>query len=172
MTESELVARLEKLERDNRRLKRLGGAALVLVAAMGLIAATRPVPDVIKAHEFDAVDAAGVTRVTMGADYLPGIAVYDKKSRAQLQISDFDSTGPQILIGFHRYAGYFLPGVSINDSPSGQPSVRLFDSRGFRMDLGDTSTVNSKTGATQETSADSILMFGSDKEHRVIWRAP
>lgn len=32
MTESELIARLERLERDSKRLKRLGGAAVFVVA--------------------------------------------------------------------------------------------------------------------------------------------
>lgn len=43
MTETELMARLEKLERDNWRLKRLGVVGLVLATALGLIAATQPV---------------------------------------------------------------------------------------------------------------------------------
>ena len=55
MTETELLARLEKLESDNRRLKKIGAAALVLAAALGLMAATRPVPDVVKAHAFEVV---------------------------------------------------------------------------------------------------------------------
>lgn len=59
MTEADLVNRLEKLERDNRRFKRLALAALVLPIALVSIYATRPVPQKITAHEFDVVDSAG-----------------------------------------------------------------------------------------------------------------
>jgi hypothetical protein len=55
---------------------------------------------------------------------------------------------------------------------SGAPQVELSDPQGFRMDLGSTGTINLKTGETQRTSAASIVMFGNDKEHHVIWRAP
>lgn len=65
MSESELVNRVEQLERDNRRLKRLGAALLVLVAALGAIYAARPVPHKIEAHEFDVVDGAGRVRIRL-----------------------------------------------------------------------------------------------------------
>lgn len=85
MTESELVARLENLERDNQRLKRIGAAVLIVAAALGLIAATRPVPDVIKAHRFEAVDAAGKTKIRVDADMAgaPVVVLYDKKNLPQ-----------------------------------------------------------------------------------------
>lgn len=67
MTDTELVARIEKLERDNRRLKRLGVAALVLVGALGLVAATRPEPGVIKAHAFEVIDGQGRARIKLAA---------------------------------------------------------------------------------------------------------
>jgi hypothetical protein len=55
---------------------------------------------------------------------------------------------------------------------SGAPQVELSDPQGFTMDLGSTGTINAKTGETQRTSAASIVMFGNDKRHHVIWRAP
>lgn len=173
MTDSELLTRIEKLERDNRRLKRFGLAALALVAGLGLVAAARPIPKVIKAHEFAAVDAAGKIQVTMSADsgLGPSVDLYGKKGLPILQISDYG--GPQILVGVHpnKGNGYFVPDVSISDSPSGQPSIALNDAKGFEMVLGSTKTQDAATGATQQSSADSILMFGNGKHH-VIWQAP
>lgn len=178
MIEAELIQRLEKLERDNRRLKRLGVAALVLTAAFGAVYAARPIPDIIKAHAFVAVDAAGVGRVAMYGT---------------------SPAGPVILLGLHRVPGLhglMAPDVSIDDtpsegpgiqltrlghpkgtltlsfSPSGEPTVSLNDANGFAMDLGGTRMVATTTGATQRTSAASIVMFGNDKKHHVIWRAP
>jgi hypothetical protein len=40
------------------------------------------------------------------------------------------------------------------------------------MDLGSSSTTKTITGETQQTSAASIVMFGNDKDHYVIWKAP
>lgn len=62
MTDAEVMKRLEKVERDNRGLKRGGLTLLVLLVALTTIYAVRPVPDVIKAHKFEAVDGAGKVR--------------------------------------------------------------------------------------------------------------
>jgi hypothetical protein len=42
MTDTELARWLEKLERDNRRLKRFGVVVLKVVTGLGAVAATRP----------------------------------------------------------------------------------------------------------------------------------
>jgi len=57
-------------------------------------------------------------------------------------------------------------------SPSGSPDITLADANGFEMDLGSAGTVNSKTGATEQTSAASIVIFGNDEKRHVIWQAP
>ncbi len=54
----------------------------------------------------------------------------------------------------------------------GSPSVSLTDAEGFTLDLGHSSTVTSQTGEKHQTSAASITMFGNDKDHHVIWKAP
>lgn len=205
MSETELVARLEKLERDNRRLKRLGAAALVLAAALGLIAATRPVPDVIKAHEFDVVDNAGGSRIRMevgpqqqGAHVtlfdaagkrredlnvndagIAGILLLDSRDYGAVTIlhvpavlSDVVNRNEITLARPGSEVGFPPIGVAIGVSNSGAPAVTLSDPQGFSMDLGSTSTQTPTTGATQQTSAASIVMFGNDKQHHVIWQAP
>lgn len=180
MTDTELVARLEKLERDNRRLKRFGGAALVLVAAMGLMAATRPIPDVIKAHKFEAVDGEGVARVVIKAESPSGASIglgeYSSyagaKSYAGIAIVSAPS-GPSIhllRVVHGEAASIGLLGLQV--SSRGEPDISLRDAKGFDMELGSTGTQSVATGATQQTSADSIIMFGNDKKHHVIWKAP
>ena len=81
MTDSELLTRLEKLERDNRRLKRFGVAALALAAGVGVVAAARPIPNAIKAHEFDVGDNAGKVRTELTVHAL---RVLDKQGKARL----------------------------------------------------------------------------------------
>jgi hypothetical protein len=214
MIETELVARLECLERDNRRLKTAGAAALVLAAALGAIYATAPTPAVIEAHAFEVIDAAGAVRVevkpgevrffdgqgvpraglgissgypllflrgksgTISLDTLspsvmpgipsgmPGIWLLDAagKMRMAMQL-----VGEGSVISLHATQG--VSHVTLDEFPDG-PLVSLADAQGFGLDLGSSRTVTPTTGATQRTSAASILMFGNDKARHVIWQAP
>lgn len=177
MTDTELQSRLEKLERDNRRLKRIGVAALVLAGALGLMAATRPVPDVIKAHKFEAVDGAGVERVVIGAESPRGpwiaLSKYSKNYAGRRYagvLIDSTPSGPSIHL-VHLVHGV-ATGIGLQLSRLGEPEISLRDAKGFDMELGSTGTQSLSTGATQQTSADSIVMFGNGKKHLVIWQAP
>ena len=55
---------------------------------------------------------------------------------------------------------------------SDSPSIEVAKGNGSFMELGSTSLANSRTGATEQTSAASIVMFSNDKKHHVIWQAP
>ncbi|MGA2607184.1 MAG: hypothetical protein ABSH01_06965 [Terriglobia bacterium] len=78
MSETDLIGRVKKLERDNRRLTGFALAALVLATALATIYATQPVPRTITAHEFDVVDSSGKVRVSMGMPWgAPGIYLSD-----------------------------------------------------------------------------------------------
>jgi hypothetical protein len=168
MSEIELRQRLEKLERDNRRFKRLGIAALALVAGLVTIAATRPVPDKIAAHEFDMLDSSGKVRVKIAMDCpskfsafcWPDIDLYDESGKMRTAID----AG---MLSISSSEGNATLSVDVNG-----PAFEIVDPQGFRMNLGGTATVTPKTGQTQHTSAASIVMFGNDKKHHVIWRAP
>ena len=61
---SAVVARVEKLERENRRLKIVGCAVVAILAAVALTGAVMPqeVPDEIRARRFVAVDESGAGR--------------------------------------------------------------------------------------------------------------
>ena len=238
MTETELANRLEKLERDNRRLKRLGAAALVLAAALGAIYATRPVPEKITAREFDVVDDAGRVRIRLSTT--PGetsVRVLDAQGHSAASMEErpgsswvmagnfggnaamLDSSatfGSEVSVSYSPWhvvsagksgkalrdavSSYLTrvvsaPSVSMSVSPSGvssvglydsegkgltemdvlpsgEPSITLRDAQGFRTDLGSTSTLIPATGQTQHTSAASIVMYGNDEKHHVIWKAP
>jgi hypothetical protein len=216
MTDLEIARRLEKLERNNRRLKRFGAPALVLAAALGAIYATKPVQQTITAHEFDAVDDAGRVRIRLATmpintsvelldaqgnrtaamqEYLGFsfiIAGKDGGDVALLTSSpqsgssvgvgytpDWDTTiagksGNALRDALLSYQSRAESGPSVNMpvSPSGAANISLRDAQGFRTDLGSTGTVTPATGATQQTSAASIVMFGNDREHHLIWKAP
>lgn len=144
MTEEEISRRIDRLERDNRRLKGFAAAVVIVLAALGAVSAARPVPQKIAAHEFDVVDGSGETRVMLGViEGGPRIGLFDAQGK---------------------------PRAAMGEAADGSPVVHSQDSRGFAMDLGSTGTVNIMTGQTQQTSAASIIMFG--KDHHVIWQAP
>lgn len=246
MTEFDLVARLERLERDNRRLKRFGAAALVLVATLGAISiascssagrrtGAQGVLDRITAHEFDLLDSGGKVRVKIAMDCSipkdcwPGIDLYDQSGRvltgigagtlevtgekgnttllengiqvegpsnggglgdianlgvglfgkgAALTLSGPDGMSVQ-LIGQSALSGggggvLDLLGKNGNSVylDSDSPLIEIAEGNGSLMDLGSTDLTASRTGATEQTSAASIVMFGNDNKHHVIWQAP
>lgn len=94
------------------------------------------------------------------------INVLDAKGKAEISI--YPEGEPFIALSDaqgERRAGMFI-------DRSGSPNITLTDANGFKMDLGSTGKVNGRTGATEQTSAASIVMFGNDHEHHVIWQAP
>ena len=67
MENTSLVERLERVERDNQRLKLVVGALLLVLAAVPLIGAVMPeqLPEVIQAREFRLIDENFETRAVM-----------------------------------------------------------------------------------------------------------
>lgn len=191
MSEPEILARLEGLERDNRRMKGIIIGLLILAAALGGIHATQPTPQKVTAREFDAIDSSGKVRARIGVSQegQPSIELSNAQGKAVVDIAlildtpFFALSNPQngasilmnLLLG---RAGIVVrgrqgqTGVDILAAPTGEPTLELSDSQGFTMDLGATQTVTLSTGETQQTSAASIVMFANDKDHRVIWKAP
>jgi hypothetical protein len=193
MSDRDLNERIKRLERDNRHLRVFALLGLLVATALTSIYATRPVPDVIKAHEFDVADNAGKTKIRMGlregTDW-PEITLLDSMGRPRAQIS--------VLSGMPLVALYSTEGkpgaamtifsdgsptltlselqkrasVDMSLDASGSPLVRMHDTQGFEMDLGGTETLSRLSGKRTGTTADSIVMFGNGRNHRVIWQAP
>jgi hypothetical protein len=99
MNDKEFARRLERLERDNRRLKRVAAAGIALAAALGVIYAVscssdrnsvevKPDAEKIVAREFDVVDRAGKVRVKIAmncgteANCQPEIRLFDPDGKA------------------------------------------------------------------------------------------
>jgi hypothetical protein len=62
--------------------------------------------------------------------------------------------------------------LMVSDVEPNGPNLTLSDDRGFETTIGSTDLATPRTGETQQTSAASIVMFGNDEKHLVIWRAP
>jgi hypothetical protein len=187
-----VLERLNRLERHNRRLKQAALAAFVLATALATIYATQPVPQKITAHEFDVVDNSGRVRVGMGMlSGVPVITLSDMQGKGRAEMTLIPSGVPiialsdaqgktraQMNLGFSGEPFIALSDaqgdirVGMSVSSSGEPKIVLGDAQGFEMKLGSTQTVTPPTGETQQSSAASIVMFGNDEKHHVIWRAP
>jgi hypothetical protein len=100
MTDNEVARRLERLERDNRGLKRAAVAGFALAAAMGVIysvactsgrnsVSIKPDAEKVTAREFDVVDSAGKVRVKIAMDCAaatncqPSIKMLDPDGKAE-----------------------------------------------------------------------------------------
>lgn len=190
MSEAELIARLERLERDNRRLKRFAVMALTIAAAIGTMAAAQPVPQKIVAHQFALEDAQGRTQAILGfRTGNAGLLILDKEGKTRAEFA-VDSNGvPSLLMtngkteggpyltmesdGTSALALFDNQGnarAALSIGADGSPSLLLFDAAGFQSLMGVTDLVTPTTGETHKTSAASLVMF--DKNHRVIWQAP
>jgi hypothetical protein len=113
------------------------------------------------------VDAQGSVRALIGLDLLgsPSLLLSDAAGKSKVGLGVVYG-GANIL--FYNEKGE----ASMSVDTSGSPNITLKDANGFRMDLGSTGTVNFKTGATEQSSAASIIMFGNDEKHHTIWQAP
>jgi hypothetical protein len=166
MSEAELIERLERLERAHRRLKRFSLAALVIATALATIYATQPVSQKITAHQFDVVDDSGKVRATMGmGEGAPGVKLSDAQGKVRAEWV-LDTGGA----GFVLYDAEGNPHEALNVTPEGEPTMWLSNAEGFELHLGGLALAMPSTGATQHTSAASIVMLGKDK--KLIWRAP
>ncbi len=127
MPDSEaILARLESLERENRRWRRIAIAALALVAGVVVLGAARPAPSTITAHQILLTDNAGNLRGKLTAidGKFPSLTLYDGRGQAMLSLK---GGGPQ-------------PGLAVSDA-SGKTSVMLgglSPNLSFYDDAGDT----------------------------------
>jgi hypothetical protein len=83
---SAVVARVEKLEWENRRLKIVGGAVLLGLVAACTSAAVMPqeVPELIEARSFAVVDEDGTTRAGITS---VGIGYHDERGNLRALLS-------------------------------------------------------------------------------------
>jgi hypothetical protein len=169
----DLEQRVEKLERENRRLKLAGGAVVAVLLAVGLVGAVMPqeIPEVIEARQFRVIDANGTERVLMIAE---GIGYYDEngKERSQMHaegIAYYDENGENRGRMTAEGIGYFDENGQ-NRSQMHAGGISYFDENGNgRAQLGRAKIVAPSTGA-ETTYPAAVILY--DAEGKVIWQAP
>jgi hypothetical protein len=183
--------RLARLEIQQRRLKRLGAAALI-IATLLVVMGQAPSKKIVEANEFILKDDSGnvrarlfmtekhTTNLTIEGKSVPAtnnpsptLALYGEKLEAKAWLNDH-------VVGFNSSQGDYVDamlgmGLLVLTSEGSTvavqpPTIRMSDAKGYSAVLGETELQTTHTGQTQKTSAASLVMF--DKDKNVIWKAP
>ena len=131
MTElQKLKLRIEALERENRRF-RTGAVGLILLAALGSMAAVSPKPRTIEAEQFIVRDSKGRSRVTIGTVPVSGAAVSLAPDKPAVWFSDEKGRDRLILAtdGMRIANSKSQPALDVISGTSQDPArIRLYDS--------------------------------------------
>jgi hypothetical protein len=187
----DLLDRLARLEKQNRRFKLLAVATLVGVTLLLVMGQASP-KKTVEANEFILRDDSGnirarlfmaakqTTKLTIEGKSVPAtrnptptLALYGEKQEAKAWLNDQ-------VVGFNSSQGDYVNamlGMGLLALTSGDstvavqpPTIRMTDAQGFSAVLGETELQTTHTGETQKTSAASLVLF--DKDKNVIWKAP
>jgi hypothetical protein len=175
-----LEERIQKLERENRRLKQIGTLLSVVIAVVLLMGQSGKNRS-LDADSLVIRDNSGRVRMELGtleSDSSPTIKLFggsDNKGASAW----FESNGEGSSLGFIAHGVTLLsdrgsPSLLLADGKGGTTvdvaSVHVYDSEKFSAILGSTETVDTKTGGKTKTSAGSITIFG--KDGKVAWHIP
>jgi hypothetical protein len=96
---SEINARLERLERENRRMKKIGIVAIVFASVL-FVSSQATTNKVVEANEFHLVDASGNVRayLQMSAAGGPELEFYDE-NKTSVGIFSATSSGAHLYLG-------------------------------------------------------------------------
>ncbi len=139
--------RLERLERQNRWMKRIGMLVLAVAAAVLLSGQA-------KGKAWQHLEVSSLT-------------LMDKDGMAGASLSLFGTGTPHLLL--HDKNGKKRVWLGVNRD--GSPALDLYDKNvNKRATLGVTTTVDKRTGAETKTAESTLTLF--DAKGDVIWQAP
>jgi hypothetical protein len=193
-----ILVRLEKVEKENRMLKRFG---LVVISLMSLVGATGQTRTsrTVEAERFVLKDDRGRERADLSVSS-KGVALVfrDEAGRKQMTLNSLTSKAGlghawlalgegavdarYTLAGKARdewatisEGGLFLAGqetarIVISASGTPGPSIEVVDSQGYAADLGVNRLEFPMVGKTRKASAASLVLLGKDRT--VLWSAP
>jgi hypothetical protein len=123
MTMEELSVRLEKVERQNRRLRAGGSLALVLIVALAALGQVAPSGKVVSAERFEVRDSGGKLRSLLAVidDGVPALAFYDADGKGRALIGVNKDGFPHLE--FLDKDRKTLIGLAV--SPDGSPGLGL-----------------------------------------------
>ncbi len=168
----DLEQRLVRLERANRRMKRIGALVLMVAAAVVLSGAAngKDLSD-LEVGSLTLKDKDGKTRAALGVSACGavGLLLTDKagKTRAHLVVEANGSPVLALTDKDGKTRAHLYVGVD------GSPVLALSDKDGQTMAqaaLGVITTVDKRTGAETKTTAGTLTLF--DAKGKVLWQAP
>jgi hypothetical protein len=189
---TEILSRLERVESQNRTLKRGGMVAALLVAMVFIMGQARPNrtlrAESIKADTVDAKvislrDESGEQQVLLKSTPFPILLIGKQGNQVSLSNGTPGSAAGSALLLDDGENGHVLlsskdPSLlffgksgtaSLEVRPEG-PSFELKDKEGFEAKIGSASLMTVNTGEKHQTSAASVVLLGKDK--KVLWSAP
>jgi len=113
-----LVERIGKVERENRRMKRIALALLILPSALLLMAQSQATR-VVEASEFTLKDVSGHTRARLWFGQKPG------KSPKAVLLTFYDATGKRDLITLAADSAEQSANLNLGGLITGSPSLSL-----------------------------------------------
>jgi hypothetical protein len=182
----DINARLESLERENRRIKKIGVVAIVFASVL-FVSGQAKTDKVVEANEFVLKDGNGKARArlsmvtvsdtTLTQKDIPNLSFYDAEGHSRIFIaalpeesriylSDSQQTmhsamwaGSEVTSG----AGASITGpgeliqVTLDTFIEG-PQLVLKDKEGYSTEVGKTAFVQPKTGKEEQTRAASLVL--------------
>jgi len=177
---STLLDRLQKLESENRKMRRLGVVLLIGMSALVLMGQTGKNRS-LDADSLVIRDASGSARIELGLleDHSPILRMFgtSDNKRASLLLSSNQKGSALTLLG-----GNALISLHNDDSPalllagggggtSVEPAlVQTYDNNNFHTFMGKMATVDDRTGSTTWSTAAALRLVR--KDGKVIWEAP
>lgn len=166
-----IVQRLDRLERENRLLKRVGIAALSTIAAVVLMGQALPssVAKLVEAERFLVRDTAGNPRATLGLlpDGSPSLNLIDKDGNIRMAVGMKPEGSPSLNL----YDKTQTNRAVLATLPDGSPALVLFNKAGETQALlGSNFPMKMHTEDIMTRPASSLVLF--DKDGKVVWKAP
>jgi hypothetical protein len=167
-----MSARLDCLEKQNRKMKKTLVTGFAFVGCVLLMAQSRP-NGTIEAERFVVKDKNGKEKAALGM-------ATSESGGASLTIGspEFANSTEKYIVTIHGgdYAWLNLRSrdgketINADINSKDGPELLLSDKEGYKTDIGHTDLITSRTGETHYTSAASVVLFGKDKH--VLWSAP
>ncbi len=194
----DLIVRIERLERQHRRVNLASKVVVVMGSCVFFMAQVKPPSQALEVerivfrnvsgqivgtlgatkHGLDLLDSQGKTRLSLGGfccvednglmDYT-SFNVHDQKGFTSFEVTAQDKFTSVSMAPRPLTKNRTYSPISLMVDSSG-PVIVVRDETGFFSSIGVTDLLNPKTGETSKTSAASIVMF--DKERAAVWKAP